>query len=360
VHPSTHKRIVIAGLGCGGLLVALAVVALILVRDLGLESAPGPESYTSRQAAIALDSLRHLELPLPPADAPDRSLLLAATLPGDGAALALAAWRDSLPSGALFAFADTLKPGSLARRAWLQTADAAVVDSLVLAARRPWRPGWAIAVVDSSNAFRGGLSMGRVLQTTRAALARARKALDTGAVDRADTLARAVYTIGHRLERGALVAQVVVGLRVEQEALILLADVAARPPRTSARATLLRALASVRPRVDTALLAYRATWRLFRAAGARPEQSDVLVGWAVDTTGSALWRAECIIAVGYGWLYDPREATYGPGAERRTALDRPALDALGPELEPLVLAGRAAARAPLHWRFTLLAERGGA
>jgi hypothetical protein len=336
VKPATHKKIVIAGLGCGGLIVALGVVGLILASRLGMErpaSGLAPGVPVNRlQSAAAVESLRAVDWRALVGRHPPDTLALRPRGRRDGARLAWAVWRDTVGLVPQSAFGDTFPRGSFARRMWLQTARSPVVDSLLLAATLPWDPA-AAPPVDSLNAHRGGIAESRVLYGTRALLAAEREARDAHYWTRADTLARAVITIGRRLQEDSLLSRTVVGLRVEREGLFV--------------------LGRSRARVDSELGAGERLVRLFQAAGADAVHSDTLASWVRNPDAPLPARFECVIAVGYGWLHNPNEMLYGLDPRRAAALRSLERTSLPPALVAAVRAGAAALRLPLAARVAL-------
>ncbi|HEX4601381.1 MAG TPA: hypothetical protein VH116_08310 [Gemmatimonadales bacterium] len=338
MQSSTHKKIVIAGLGCGAVVVALGVVGFVLALRLGPEPPPARLPVNRWQSAAALDSLRRVDWVAVLAHPPRDTLLLRPHGRGNGALVAWTLWRDTLVSPVAFAFGDTAPQDSPARHAWLATARSPVVDRVLVAATLPWDPA-AVPPVDSGNAYRGGIDAGRVLFTTRATLAAARRARDTHAPARADSLVRAVVSLGRRLEDDSMLARTALGLRLEFEALSMLE---------------LRDSAAARARVATALRATERVLALFRAAGADGAHSDTLAAWARDRGLALPLRFECVIAVGYGWLGTPNEMLYGLDARRRRGLESLDGSPLPPTLRAAVAAGERAVRLPVAARIALV------
>ncbi|HEX4574392.1 MAG TPA: hypothetical protein VH158_04625 [Gemmatimonadales bacterium] len=336
MQPSTHKKIVVAGLGCGVVVVALGVVGLVLALRLGPEQPPPRFPVNRWQSAVALDSLRRIDWPAVLAHPPRDTLPLRPHGRGNGALVAWTLWRDTLVSPVAFAFGDTAPRGSPARGPWLATARSPVVDRVLVAATLPWDPA-AVPPVDSGNAYRGGLDAGRVLFTTRATLAAARRARDAHARARADSLVRAVVTLGRRLEDDSMLSRIALGLRLEFEALSML-----DPPDSAAA------------RVARALRATEQVLALFRAAGADGDHSDTLAAWARNRGLALPVRFECVIAIGYGWLATPNEVFYGLDAHRRLGLASLDGRTLPPLLRAAVAASERALRLPVAARIVLV------
>src|SRR2546422_1011481 len=117
-------------------------------------------------------------------------------------------------------------------------------SSLLAAARRPWRPGWTpVARPDAERVWRGLLSPVAVISSARDLMGGARLQEQQGRRARADSMVRAVVTLGRRLQQDVAAPHVTLGLRVEGDALHVLARMYDRWGRRPARDSALAAAA---------------------------------------------------------------------------------------------------------------------
>ena len=359
MKPSTHKTIVFAGFGCVGALAALFAVALLFaptdVREASFENYRDPDRYTTAQSAAALDSLRELVdlLSIPrargggpwPAGPELGSAALVAGLASGGDYQTV-----PLPLG------DTFPQDARQRWQWLAARSWPVADTLldlvkrtapaVRAQRGPLpREG---GVGPSSLAFRNVAN--RALSATHALLARARYDLDTGLVGTADEAVRAVLAIGRSLEQDSVLARTVLGARIERDAWRLLAGA---PPL--ARRITRRDAAAELARVDSLAAGLRAVWRIAPAAGSDPANCGPLGTLVREPRLPLAVRREMVLAIAYGWIYDPSELSYGVSKARRDCVARLAADSdgggLSPELADAVHAAEAVLRLGLPQRM---------
>src|SRR5947207_1899142 len=153
---STHKYIIFTSMGCGGAVVVAIVLTILTTQRSGFGRRMLDEPSTLH-SAVALDSLDTVRTwyrrPLP--DQSGAAFALLSSAGGDGAPTALAIWRDSA-AARWVPFGDTFPAESRQRRAWGRNVDWDQVDSLLAAARRPWRPGWTpVARPDGERVRRG-------------------------------------------------------------------------------------------------------------------------------------------------------------------------------------------------------------
>lgn len=362
MNPSTHKTIVFAGFGCAGALAALFAVALLFapteVREASFERHTDPDRYTAAQSAAALDSLRDLADLLGTLRAHSDGAWPAGPELGSAALLAGMVGGDDYQTVPL-PLGDTFPQDARQRWQWLAARSSPVVDTLLdlvrhsapgLGARRgaaaPHR-----GVVPTSLAFR--YVANRALSATHALLARARYELDTGHVARADEAVRAVLAIGRSLEQDSGLARTVLGARIERDAwrvLVAAPPLARRITRRDATAELAR--------VDSLAAGLRAVWRFAPAAGADAANCEPLEALAREARLPLAVRREVVLAIAYGWIYEPSEMTYGVSKKRRDSVARLAAHSggLSPELADAVHAAEAAVRLGMTQRMARAVE----
>jgi hypothetical protein len=311
VKTAGHKRLVLASCGCGTVLLAGMAVAVVFgLREVnrgGLGSEFTRDIwYTPSHARAALDSLAELDFAL--VDLPSPHDLQRRTRAGNGALAAIALWQDSLYTRINIPLGDSLPKDSQRRANWLATAEWTAVDTLLDAARLPWRlTGGALPGPDSTGRLmRAMLDPRPVLWTTRATLARA-EVVSKRSPALADTLTFAVITIGRRLQEDALLPHVLLGLRIERDALEMLN----RRRLDAGRDT---------EALEEAEIVLRQAARVIRHAGSLAENAPELARLARDPDLPLAIRSETAIAIGYGWALSPAEgAVINP--LRRSALE---------------------------------------
>lgn len=286
MQAATHKKLVFGALGCSGVLVLLMVGSVLMVKHSGVAPPPAELPLAPVTAAAALDSLSVYDLRalFAPPGAPLALMPLAKRV--------TARWRaDSRRT--FIQFLDTAPPASWQGRSWREVGAAVVVESLPAGVPLP----------DSEPAGRVILAAARVrLESGDPLLAR-------------DAVALAVRH-ARRFEGQPDVLKVIAGLRLERDALEMLARdsqlAGGAAARTLAEASLkamerrLREVRSVRSLIATASV----------SAAAIP----TLAAWARDSTLPLAIRDEMIRAVGFGWVLDPPEVTYGLDTARAAAI----------------------------------------
>jgi len=337
-----------AGCGCGALLGAAFVAAMIFAvledpdffrREFATETA-----FTPERAKAARDSLSSLDMGAV-ARAPARD---GYTLPprgrANGAATAVLVWTDSAFVHGIIAFGDTFPDGDRARRRWVAAAAWDVVDSLRAAALNRWDLDAALPGEEDRALWPTG-----VLPTTRAVLARARLAEVRGEAAEADTLVRAVVTVGRHLQRDYRLSHVLLGARIEWEAFHVLAGVEAQGGRRVATPATVAALA----RAEVAARAAERAYRLITVAGALADNCPDLLGVARDRAVPLPLRHAAVWAIGYGWALAPGEQT-SVDSRRGHALADLAEGDVPPQLRRAVALGRQAVELSLFRRFDLM------
>jgi hypothetical protein len=344
---STHKYIIFTSMGCAGaLLVVVGLLAVLSLHNPAVSRLMREEPTTLR-SADALDSLDAVRAWYRATANAGAAYAFAPRGSTDGAEPVLAVWRDS-SQALLIPLGDTFPVDSRQYRTWGRLVDWVMVDSLVAAARRPWRSGWSpIAAADSGRVWRGLLSPVVVVSTTRQVLAAARHEERNGRRARADTLVRAVVTLGRRLQEDVATPHVTLGRRIEYDALGVLARMYGRWNRPAARDSAAAALA----RADTDLVRWRAALRLIQTAAVLPEHAAAIAKRAEDPTWPLALRGEMVLAIGFAWAYNGLEVTTGPDRRRRAALAELARAPLPVILAKTLRAARAAAAGSLASRF---------
>lgn len=297
MQAATHKRIVFGAIGCSGLLALFLGASVLMLRHSGVAPPPSELPLARITAVAALDSLPAYDLRalFAPPDAPFAL---------EPSARVIARWRPGRPR-TVVQFLDTAPPHSWQARSWRDVGAAVVIESLPAGTPLP----------DSEPIGRAILAAARVLlESDRPALAREGVAL---AVRHARVF-----------ERRPDVLMVVAGLRLERDALEMLARDSSLAGGVAARD---RAEASL-VAMDRRLSEVRSVRTLIVAAGTSPAAVPTLAAWARDSTLPPAVRDEMIRAVGFGWVLDPREVAYGLDTIRAASLRDLAAAVWPPEL----------------------------
>jgi len=298
VQAATHKKIVFGAIGCSGLLVLLVVGSVLMVQYTGVAPPPGELPLAPVTAAAALDSLS------------DRNLgdlfawPVAPFVLGPPRARVIARWHPDRPHTAV-QFLDTAPPGSRQARMWREAGAAVVIESLPA----------GVALPDSE-------------PIGRAILAAARVQLESGDPARArDAVALAVRH-ARGFEMRPDVVLVVAGLRLERDALEMLA----RDSRLAGGASAQALAESSFVAIERRLAEVRSVRSLIATAGTSPAAVPTLAAWARDSTLPLPFRDEMIRAVGFGWVLDPQEMTTGLDTVRAASIRHLTAVAWPPEL----------------------------
>src|SRR5436190_2212482 len=260
---STHKYVIFTAMGCAGAVVVALVVVVVATQHegggFGRLMREEPSTFRSSAAVDSLAAVRAWYRR--PANA-GGAFALRPRGSGDGAPIALAVWRDTV-GAAWRPFGDTFPHGSRQYQSWGRNVASDAVDSLLAAARRPWRTGWSpLAAPDAGQVWRGLLSPVVVVSSARELMSGARLEEQQGRRARADSMVRAVVTLGRRLQEDVAMPHVALGLRLERDALHVLAGMYGRwgrsPASDSARAAEVRADERLPPALAAALGAARA------------------------------------------------------------------------------------------------------
>jgi len=343
---STHKYIIFTSMGCGGAIIVAIILMILTTQRSGFGRRMLDEPSTLHSAA-ALDSLDTVRTWYQrPADA-GAAFALRSVGGGDGAPTALAIWRDSVDARWV-PFGDTFPAESRQARAWGRNVDWDQVDSLLAAARRPWQPGWTpVARPDAERVWRGLLSPVAVISSARELMGGARLQEQQGRRARADSMVRAVVTLGRRLQQDVAAPHVTLGLRVEGDALHVLARMYDRWGRRPARDSALAAAT----RADSLIARWRNAVRLIQTAAVLPDHAATLATAIEDPAWPLALRAEMVLAIGFAWAYNGTELTAGVDAHRRAVLDELARERLPRTLVDVLTAARIAAAADFKGRI---------
>ena len=335
-----------AGFGCGGVFAILLLLGLLVARNEEMKH-PGARPVPPVLAATAaLDSLRNFDLRSLAGRLEPRAVLPPQGGGGaNGAALALAVWRGPRMATLAVAFGDTFPAGSTERAAWLATGAAYFVDTLVRAARLPWR--LAEAAPDSGDALVPAVRPRPVLATTRAMLARVQLDLD----DRrpppsADTVLLAVVAIAGALQADVRLSVAALGARIERDA----AEMRARHRELWRGEAGIRVRA-VLARADSSSRILERLQTLVWTAGVAPDNAAGLTELAADARPPVVVRNELVRAIANGWIQDPDEMSRGISRKRRDALERLQLDSLPSEVRATVRASLASKDPGILGRF---------
>jgi hypothetical protein len=285
VQASTHKKIVFGAFGCGGLLALLMVGSVLLVRRSGVTPPPSELPLAPVSAAAALDSLSAYDL---------QALFAESETPlpfVPSATHVIARWRAD--RRVLIQFLDTAPPGSWQARSWRDAGAAVVIESLPAGVAPPDTQPYG-----------------------RAILAAARVLAESGDPARArDAVAIAVRR-AREFQGRSDILMVVAGLRLERDALDMLARDSLLAGGAAGRAAAEASLVAL----DRRLGEVRAVRTLIAAAGTSAAALPALAAWARDSTLPLAVRDEMIRAIGFGWILDPPEVTYGLDTARAAAM----------------------------------------
>ncbi len=347
---STHKYVVFTAMGCAGAVVVALVVMVVATQREGGGGRLGRlmrEEPSTLHSAAAVDSLAAVRAWYQRPANVGAAFALRPTGSGDGAPIALAVWHDTVDA-AWRPFGDTFPRGSRQYESWGRNVDWGDVDSLLAAAQRPWRAGWSpLAEPDAGQVWRGLLSPVVVVSSARELMGGARLQEQQGRRARADSMVRAVVTLGRRLQEDVATPHVTLGLRLERDALHVLAGMYARwgraPARDSARAAAARA--------DSGVARWRNAVRLIQTAAVLPSHAAALATAAADPAWPLALRVEIVLAIGFAWAYNGTELAKGVDANRRAVLDALADEQLPPALAAALAAARAAAATDFKGRL---------
>ncbi|MGH7612657.1 MAG: hypothetical protein ACREMW_01265 [Gemmatimonadales bacterium] len=336
MQPSTHKNIVRGACGCGAAGAVLTVVVWILI--LNYARSPEVADAVHREAAAALDTLVLEGWPATTVVFDPDGFALPD--PAATAVLGLVGrlWNDTASPPPWIPLGDTFPAGAGARRRWLMAANHPAVDSLLALRTRVARSGKVSQVAQGRAA---------VLYQARAVLARARRSADSGQVDVAEWLLGAVVTVGHDMQSGPSLLRAITGVRLERDALHMLAQLV-----PAARA---KAVARGAERADSmfyGLLGVRARLQLVARDTTR---LDTLAAWARDPTLPLPLRDNCIRGIGLGWMDHETELLGGVAARRDSVLAR-LEDSLPVALEPALRFARRFASPGWVQRMALAAQ----
>ena len=160
-------------------------------------------------------------------------------------------------------------------------------------------------------------------------------------------MVRAVVTLGRRLQQDVAAPHVTLGLRVEGDALHVLARMYDRWGRRPARDSALAAAT----RADSLIARWRNAVRLIQTAAVLPDHAATLATAIEDPAWPLALRAEMVLAIGFAWAYNGTELTAGVDAHRRAVLDELARERLPRTLVDVLTAARIAAAADFKGRI---------
>ena len=336
MQASTHKNIVRGACGCAAAGAVLTVVVWILA--ITYARSPNAADALHRAAAAALDTLATAGWPATTVVFnPDGFAL---PDPAGTAVLRLTGrlWSDSTRPPRSIPFGDTLPAGARARERWLLAGSHAAVDSL-LALRTSVAPTGKVSQVAQGRAA--------VLYHGRAVLARARRAADSGHVDVAEWLLAAVVTVGHDMQSGPPLLRAITGVRLERDALEMLARLVP-PPRADA-------VARAAARADSLLGQLFRARRLVRLVARATTLMDTIAAWARDPALPLPLRDDCVRAIGLGWMDSDSELLGGVAPGRDSVLAR-LEDSLPAALQPALRGARRFTSPGWVQRYSLAAE----
>jgi hypothetical protein len=332
VQHSTHKKIVVAGFGCAGVLIGLIVLALLLTPHSEYDRPRDAALYTPAQAAAARESLDVLPVRFaapraPPALGTEVTLWRAA----------LVVMRAESPRAGLrpLPYGDSFPLGSAEHTEWMAAADWRAVRVLLEREAAHVTPEDTVGSLSRMDA-------NMVLSVTRALHARARAALNAPQrVAAAAHAERVALAIGRGLEGEPDLEHVMLGARVMCDGWRFLTAAPALARRIGtpdpSRALL---------QADSDLAELRTVHRLMVRVGSQADNAPALGAWVRDTAVSIAVRREAVRAIAYGWVFNTREPLYGLGRARARTLD-----ALPDPVAAAVRDGQAVQRLGVAQRF---------
>jgi hypothetical protein len=277
------------------------------VRKWGFEAPSSQLPVAPLQAAAALDSLSAYDLTALTAPLVADSLMTVAPPVADMVA------RWSGEGHVILSFGDTFPSDSWQRRIWHTAGAAVVIESLPAGASTPPADSQPVG---------------------HAILAAVRSALDDDDWDTARHAAALAIRRARELQSRPDLLAVIAGIRLERDAALMISGdsllAGSEAFRVRAAATLVA--------LDRRLHALRRVRALIGAAGAAPRGVSTLAEWARDSALPLAVRDEMIRAIGFGWLLDPPEMSFGLDSTRVTALQGLAGADLPPELRQTVKA----------------------
>jgi hypothetical protein len=335
MQASTHKTIVRGACGCAAAGLVLMVVVWIIAVNYASSPRAGEEAHHS--AAAALDTLARVGWPSGTVVFDPDDFALPEPAATDVLRLAGRMWSDTTRRPPSIAFGDTFPAGARARQRWLQAGRHAAVDSLLALRKSVARMGKVSQLPQGQAA---------VLYQSRAVLARARHAADSGHVDVAEWLLGAVVTVGHDMQSGPSLLRAITGVRLERDALEMLAGLVPAP-----RAD---AVARGAARADSLFHSLLEARRLLRLVARDTTLLDALAAWARDPTLPLPLRDDCVRAIGLGWMDGP-ELLSGVAARRDSVLAW-LEDSLPAALQPALRGARRFASPGWAQRLSFAAE----
>jgi hypothetical protein len=301
-----HKWIVFGAMGCAGLFVVGMVSLFLIGRNAVLHDTAGA-ALLRRDATADLQALEQAGFtdPAMDVDPADRLPHVDRAL----AELSHQACDTTLVPHQWIVFGDTFPEGSRQRKAWQDAARWNSVARVVAAAQDTsasggWVPGTCPSI----------MFPWRLMIEGRAVLARAREQAKSGQPDVARRTLRAMVAIGAALSAGNRLPDAEAGLRLQRDALAMLATVSAA--RDTAR---LRREANG---VAVIRILTTATLQRIARVSADPGHVDSLAELAASPHIPLVVRGEMVRMIGLGWVGNKSEQLGGVAPEREAALSR--------------------------------------
>jgi len=299
VASNIHKKLVFGALGCGGLLVVLGGIGLLVERAGLAPRDASQQMITPNESAEAWDSLTaavpgltRVEPPVP-----TRS---GAPAPSGFAVIVLSKSGEWLPP-----LGDTFPQGSTERKAWGRAALQVAVRQTVLRPVAARVPSIGIALFSS-------------FVSSRVLLAAADDWSRHGDLPEAILCFDSALALGRAYATSTDLERAMTGARIERDAADLLSrdSLLAGGPAAADRARL--AVASL----DRFASRLRAIDGWILTAGATPTYTDSLAGWVADSTLPLTLRTAAVQAISMGWVFNPLEPGAGIAPARAEALRR--------------------------------------
>lgn len=292
-----HKKLVFGALGCGGFVVVLGVIGLILQRSGALPNNEASKSVTPWESAAAWDSLTARSV---------RESLSAPAVPvfsRTPRAPGLLVILDKKGQETFPLLGDTFPPASPERNRWVQAAQRVVVRN------RPPAP-------TEGAAPSAALILPLTLYRTRILLAAADDWSRHGDLSQALLALDSALSVGLAYLHSDDLVRIWVGARIERDAMDLLSrdTVLAGGPNAAVSAG-----QAVTP-LDRFVTRVRTLDRWLTATGADVRYVDSLAQWVSDSALPLPVRTAAARAIAMGWVYSALEPGTGPLPARREAL----------------------------------------
>jgi hypothetical protein len=297
VASDIHKKLVFGALGCGGLLVVVGGIGLLLTKDQIFKGSEAQQTYTGDAGVAAWDTLSGWAIAdsLAPPSLPPWSLTGAAA----SGTLVLSASRsgNNLP-----AFGDTFPTGSKERTGWEESGASVTVS------RPDDHISRSMVVVAPAAGFR--------LFQARELFAAAERWSRDGDLPGARMAMDSALNLARGMQHSGALERLLVGTRIERDAM----DVLSRDTTLAGgKGTAAEAGERIAP-LDRFVARLRRVDRLLTVAGSNPAKAGDLGTWVGDTALPLALRTAAVRAIGLGWVFSATEPGLGIDTARTATL----------------------------------------